>query len=266
MMPAEGGAAGVGPFVDGNPSNDFFGVLPTLDPNGEITGFVRGELLGLWAGYGGGGGGNAIPAGTFPNPNWSFGSDEKGGGGGGGGGGLHIRALGKIVFGAFGTVLAKGGRGATGENVLFLDHIGGSGGSGSGGHVVLESATQIDFTDGDPVSAAVRNWIDAVGGTKVIGPVSSSGPGCLAPCPWSNGGAGGPGVVQLHVPLALYSVAPDLSAGVVIPLAAAGAANPLGEVAAPDPFLLLPTTLLFGQGGDGRAWLGREASNLRPGG
>ncbi len=240
LMPAAGGAAGIGPFVDGDPSNDFFGVEPILRANGELSGFVRGELASLWAGYGGGAGGNAIPASSFPNPNWTFGSDEKGGAGGGGGGALQIRALGKIVFGPQGTIRANGGAGATGENTLFLDHIGGSGGSGSGGHVVLESASGIDFTDGDPLVAPVRNWIESLGGPKIVGTTGASG--CANACQYSNGGRGGPGVIQLHVPLAIFSVAPDPSAGIVIPLAAGAAANPLGEVAAPDPILLLPTS------------------------
>ncbi len=234
LMPAMGGAAGIGPFADGDPANDFFGVKPLFGPGGELTGLLRGELASLWGGYGGGGGGNAIPASQFPNPNWNVGSDEKGGAGGGGGGALEIRALGKIVFGSFGLIRANGGRGATGENTYFLDHIGGSGGSGSGGHVVLESATAIDFTDGDPLTAPLRNWIEAIGGSTVIGPKGGG-----VPCGISHGGSGGPGVVQLHVPLALLPPAANTSAGIVIPLAATAFPNPVGEVAAPDPLVLL---------------------------
>ncbi len=234
LMPASGGAAGIGPFADGDPSNDFFGVQPLFGPRGELAGLVRGELARLWAGYGGGGGGNAIPASTFPNPNWNFASDEKGGAGGGGGGALEIRALGKIVFGSLGLIRANGGRGATGENTYFLDHIGGSGGSGSGGHVLLESATAIDFTDGDPLTAPLRNWIEAVGGSTVIGPKGGG-----IPCGISHGGSGGPGVIQLHVPLAYFPPAANTSAGVVIPLAATAFPNPVGEITEPDPHVLL---------------------------
>jgi hypothetical protein len=206
--PARGGEPNEGAFDDPKPGNDFWGKAPRLDGRGRFAGTVNGELKGLSAGYGGGGGGNAIRTSVFPNPNWNFSSDEKGGPGGGGAGGLHVQALGRIVFGAQGLIVANGGRGATGENTNFLDHIGGTGGSGSGGHVVLESASEIDFTDGGAnAGAQPRDWITAVGQPRRAGPpedvdTCAEAAGC---CPfgcriYSNGGAGGPGVVQLHVP------------------------------------------------------------------
>ena len=194
--PALGGSPGAGPFLDSDPSNDFFGVKPVLNGVGTLIGLTRGELPRLWAGYGGGGGGDAVPSNTFPQNNWKPASDEKGGGGGGGAGALNIRALGKIIFGATGEIRAIGGRGATGENTIFLDHVGGSGGSGSGGHVVLESATQIDFTDeGNAAATPIRDWIDAKGGGTVVGPKGAQA-NTSVPCGISHGGRGGPGVVQ----------------------------------------------------------------------
>src|SRR5262249_58082864 len=125
--------------------NDFCGRKPIVQ-SGALVGLIRGELPDLWAGYGGGGGGNADPFAVFPSPRWNFGSDEKGGGGGGASGGLHIKALGKIVFGTFGTIIAVGGKGGTGENVNFLDHIGGTRGRASRRPRIPEAATPLDLT------------------------------------------------------------------------------------------------------------------------
>jgi hypothetical protein len=234
--PAAGGLPGQGPFVDASDANDFFGVRPLLD-DGTLVGLVRGELPSLWAGYGGGAGGNAGE--VFPNPAWGQGSDEKGGGGGGGAGGLHVKALGRIVFGAGGQIIANGGRGATGENVITLDHIGGTGGSGSGGHVVLESATAVDFTDGgDALGAASRDWILAAGVPLRSGTLENVDPCCERQ---SNGGAGGPGLVQIHVPDTVSPPSSDEEADVRVPLSAAGAANPLDMVSSPPALRLIPT-------------------------
>ena len=190
-----GGTVASGPFVAGGASNDFFGTKAVATA-GNVTSLIRGELPSLWGGYGGGGGGNANPADKFPTPNWTTSSDEKGGAGGGGGGGLHLRALGKIQFGAGGQIRSNGGRGGVGENVQNQDHIGGNGGSGSGGHIVLETASFIDFTDGGAApNTPSRDWISALGGPSVTGPpVTGLAAGI------SVGGAGGPGVIQLHVP------------------------------------------------------------------
>ncbi len=238
--PARGGVTRPGAFVDGQARNDFFGEAPLFGPHGELLGLLRGELPSLWAGYGGGGGGNADPASVFPSPNWNFSRDEKGGAGGGGGGALHVQALGRIVFGLVGEIRSNGGSGAPGENTNFLDHIGGSGGSGSGGHVVLESATQIDFTDGGAnVGALGRDWLSARGGPRITGHPSFVTPGARG---YSNGGAGGPGVLQLHVP------DPTLPPGtnpaktdIVVPLNVAVARNPLDALASPGALALFLT-------------------------
>jgi hypothetical protein len=173
----KGGVISNGPFVDGDDTNDFFGTRAVGTP-GNVTQLIRGELPSLWGGYGGGGGGNADPATVFPTPNWTPLSDEKGGAGGGGGGAIHIRALGSITFGAAGLIKSNGGRGARGESIIGQDFIGGTGGSGSGGHVILETA-----------QAIVSPKVSAVGGSQ-----NPTGGGISA------GGAGGMGVVQLPVP------------------------------------------------------------------
>jgi hypothetical protein len=236
-QPALGGLTGIGPFVDDEPRNDFWGVRPVTFA-GHVT-LMRGELPALWAGAGGGGGGNAIPAGTFPNPSWTIGSDEKGGPGGGGGGSLHVQALGRIVFGAAGTILSNGARGGTGENTNFLDHIGGTGASGSGGHVVLESETQIDFTDGGANDAALpRAWLQALGHAAHQGIQTWVDPCCGEN---STGGAGSAGVVQLHVPDPMAAPLASPGALIRVPLALAAERGPLELVAAPAPIVAYQT-------------------------
>lgn len=257
LIPALGGRAGEGPFLDANEGNDFFGVRP-VSQDGELLELVRGELPSLWAGYGGGGGGNAGK--VYPNPGWSFNSDEKGGGGGGGGGALHIKALGKIVFGAGGNILSNGGRGATGENTGFLDHIGGTGGGGSGGHVVLESATGVDFTDGGTQLGIGNKDFILAGGF----PLNAGAQGYVNECcrTMSNGGAGGPGLVQIHVPDSLQPPRDGSEADIRVPTPALAVANPLDEVSSPPPYILIPS---FGARSKARSkWISIGGADKRP--
>ena len=176
--PAQGGASAQPIFIDGDPTNDFAGIMP--DGQG---GFIVGELDLPTGGRGGGGGGDALPSSSFPTPNWTPASDEKGGAGGGGGG-LGIVFARIIIVGSNGLILCNGGQGALGENTSFLDSIGGNGGGGSGGTIVLR-ALVIDL------SQASDDALSAIGG---LGGVNLSG--ILE----SNGGNGGPGVIQLHTP------------------------------------------------------------------
>ncbi len=206
VSPSRGGQPGNGPFADTDNSNDFFGVLAVSDGMGGVASLVRGEMTRILAGYGGGGAGEAVPFPTFPAPNWNPGSDEKGGPGGGGGGAVHIRSLMDITIGANGELFAKGGRGATGENTLFLDHVGGTGGSASGGHVILEAAGRIIFS-----GAVTGDRIDARGGPTVIGPPADIPQGI------SHGGSGGGGVIQLHVPNPLDPVGNTTSDDIQVP-------------------------------------------------
>jgi hypothetical protein len=259
--PPKGGTLSSGPFVDSPAlSNNFFG-RKALGTPGDVTGQIEGELSRLWGGYGGGGGGDALPSNSFPTPNWTPASDEKGGAGGGGGGALHIRALGRIQFGEAGEILARGGRGAIGENVLVQDHVGGNGGSGSGGHVVLETASVIDFTDdGAGSSANPREWIDARGGPRVTG--VATGAGNL-----SFGGAGGPGVIQLHVPDSLEPPATTaVQSDLVLPLPAllSDPSNPINAVTSPAAEVLIPS---FGSRSAARSdWISIGAAGEKPSG
>lgn len=260
IVPAPGGEPGQGPFVDSSDENDFFGIKPVVDA-GQTVGLIRGELSKLWAGYGGGGGGNAGV--VYPNPNWNFNSDEKGGGGGGGAGALHIKALGKIVFGASGLILSTGGRGATGENTNFLDHVGGTGGGGSGGHVILESATAVDFTDGGTnLAAGTQDFVLSAGPTRNIGTTNYVDNCCIQ---MSNGGAGSGGVVQIHVPKP--TVAPSdsiVSSDIVVPTLALSTSNPIDEVTSPPAYVLIPT---FGARSTARSkWISIGGADKRPSG
>src|SRR6185503_9449932 len=182
----------------------------------------RGELDHVHAGSGGGNGGDSITADSFPPVALVAG---EGGGGGGGGGGLVIRARGSIVFGPRGLILANGGTG--GSTIVGAQQGGGAaGGSGAGGHVILESDERIDFTGGDP-SAEARIKIQAIGGERVL----------QLPVTRGFGGAGGPGVVQLHVPHPERQPE-DAAANVILPLDALDEPDPLGAMCTPRPFLL----------------------------
>jgi hypothetical protein len=250
-----GGPKGVGPFTDGATNTDFFGTRATV-AGGLVVNLVRGELPRLWAGYGGGGGGNANPATVFPTPSWTPASDEKGGAGGGGGGGVHIRALGPIVFGASGVIRSNGGRGARGESILNQDRVGGSGGSGSGGHIVLETAAYVDFTDGGAnPGLGTRDWLAARGGPTI----ARSSSGSNEP---SEGGAGGPGVIQIHVPD--VTTALNGNPDVVLPTAGYAASNPLDFVASPPAILAIPN---FSSKSMARSqWVSVGAAEQKPGG
>ena len=180
--PARGGAPGAALFRDEDDENDFFGLA--LDPAGEL---IVGELKTLWAGAGGGAGGDAIPANEFPHPLWSPGTDEKGAGGGGGAGGIRIQALERIrIAGAGAHIRAEGGRGGAGENVIFNDRIAGGSGGGSGGHIVIETST-LDLS---------TSWVDCLQARGGRG-----GRGANDNFDATNaGGDGGPGRIQIHVP------------------------------------------------------------------
>lgn len=245
LSPAPGGAVSTGPFADGNPANDFFGLsantqvailadgtAPVLLSQGEI---MTGELNDLHAGYGAGGGGDSLRGPGFPTPDWTVSKDLKGGGGGAGGGAIRLRALGPIRFiGQRSLLFCKGGIGGYGETQL-----GGYGGSGSGGHVMLESATRVSFELPPlldrPPGQRRHVFIDARG---VMG---KTGPAGLV----SQGGEGGPGVIQLHVPDAVSPPHESITlSDVILPVGTieelnAGDANALVEVMRPAGVQLL---------------------------
>jgi len=207
--PPKGGAVNPIPFVDGDPANDFWG--RKLDAaSGQI---VLGELATPRSGVGGGAGGDSISSATFPStpfgPPYQF---DKKGAAGGGGGGLVVIVSRQITIGAAGAVVADGGDGSTGENVLGFDHIAGSSGGGSGGMILLEAE---DFD----LSAAGANALSARGGIGGIGKTTAE--------PLSKGGNGGPGLIQLHVRDAAQHLALPASTG-------------LDALSAPNAHVLLP--------------------------
>ncbi len=228
MPPPNGGLPGPGPFLDGDPGNDFFGKRGVFVA-GELVDIVPGELAIPWAGAGGGAGGDSVNASVFPTVPFALPYiDKKGAGAGGGGGQVRIIALGRIVFGPGGRIVCDGGIGNVGESASFGVMVGGSSGGGSGGHVILESATQIDFTDGG--GDLVAEYVSARGGL--------GGPG-KSPEGWSTGGNGGPGVIQLHVPEADPAQAVGFGPGAAIRLPAS--ATDLSDVTAPAGVVLIPT-------------------------
>ncbi len=149
------------PFKDDHEDNNFYGTLITSA--GEL---ILGELEHVWAGTGGGGGGDAaqVTNDGFPRIPFQTGGDEKGAGGGGGGGGISILAIGAITVEEEGRIVADGGHGGGGENVLYFDRMGGGSGGGSGGHIVLSSASYIDVKGS--ASNAGTGYRDANNGHK----------------------------------------------------------------------------------------------------
>lgn len=223
-VPALGGAPGIGVFEDTNPDNDFFGAR--WDPLTQTV--VAGELLLPMAGSGGGAGGDSIRENVFPQIPWAL-QDEMRGAGGGGGGGLVMIATREFEVGPEGSLSVDGGAGGRGEQVDDSPSpggpvvppplgpqasIGGCGGGGSGGMLMVQ-ATRFDF------SQAVGEALSARGGAGGI----TGDAGVAVPA----GGAGGPGLIQLHAWNAQSIVLPD---GVSI-----------DDLSAPNAKVLLPLAL-----------------------
>ncbi len=231
------GAAGTSPFTDGDTSNDFYG--RRFDPSNEI--FIEGEMTAPWAGSGGGAGGdlqwlarnnNGDPdmlmwldlSDMWPDPLFPYGLPTidyfKGAPGGGGGGQLQIQAVGPIILRANSSLRANGGMGHGGENILSMGtQVSGSGG-GSGGHIILQSATGLDMDEielgggGNIANMPEADIIQAIGGRRgwamsqlnpdatVTGDANALRNGWDGNSQFmvGRGGAGGNGVIQIHVP------------------------------------------------------------------
>jgi len=228
------GAEGPSPFsTDGTWMNDFFG-----DRLDSVSGVVTtGEILVPLAGAGGGASGDsqvitrehlgagvyASTADRFPDRPFRTYTNyyRKGAPGGGGGGQLQIQAIGPIKIGAAGKLNASGGIGMGGESTIYTyATISGSGG-GSGGHIILQSATEIDFTQlnfgaGTTIGELTpTDSIQAFGGRRgwsgawVKTETRPSGGNF-----WDGnqtfmagrGGAGGNGIIQIHVPDPLNNI------------------------------------------------------------
>jgi hypothetical protein len=94
--------------------------------------------------------------------------------------------------------------------------------------VILESGERIDFTEGNPHRPR-RSWIEARGGARRAAPGT----------PEIYGGAGGPGVVQLHVPHPERAPG-DPESRLELPLDALDQPDPLASIASPRPYVLYP--------------------------
>jgi hypothetical protein len=210
-LPAKGGQPGPGAFFDADPTNDFFG--QKRDP---ATGtLITGELALPRPGSGGGAGGDSIPSDVFPTIPFAPIYIDKKGASAGGGGGLVVLISASISLDAGGAIHVDGGDGATGENLLGLDHLGGSSGGGSGGMLIL----QADLVDLSNAGADALRAIGGIGG-------ADDGMG-FAPASLSGGGNGGPGLIQIHVA--------DAAQDLLLPTALG-----LSALSAPDAHVLLP--------------------------
>jgi hypothetical protein len=172
---------------------------------------------------------------SFPEPAFPNGAIDvyrKGAPGGGGGGQVMVLSIGDIVIGAEGKILARGGNGMGGESIGWTyGQVSGSGGA-SGGHIVLSTASKLDISavdildddhlgdlnwtiqDNDyyeiPITGAFFTEIlNAVGGRRgwamsQVNKIDIDGSGLRDDgndtYAIGRGGAGGNGVVQIHVP------------------------------------------------------------------
>ncbi|MEW6744330.1 MAG: hypothetical protein AB1486_16370 [Planctomycetota bacterium] len=175
-----GGTAGDPVFADTIADNDFIG--------------LKGEYRSSFGGQGGGGGGSRLDsyhcaafAGGLPVTVM----DARGGGGGGGGGVLEIRCLGNIMLHYTATnrsyprVSAVGGNGGYGEQPTISDR-GGAGGGGAGGLLRFIALGELLLLDDLPAESRFEA-IHVEGG---------KGGGLFG----YEGGAGGPGLVQVELP------------------------------------------------------------------
>lgn len=293
----DAGTGGASVFTDSTASNNFFGQRYFWDGTAGVQPVLtEGELLTPWAGSGGGASGDGqrvlrldldgdmqldpLPI-FFPDAVFPYGSTTdywRGAPGGGGGGQVQILAVGQIVLGAAGRIKANGGAGNSGEST---DESGGGGettqisgsGGGSGGHVILQSATGVNLsaidvgTAGNPSNPATffnntlqADVVQAIGGRR--GWAASSLAANLAGAPGSfdgnstfmigRGGAGASGLIQIHVPDPVNDLTfePQNDAAFKQYVTAVNAANPvisdrldqvLGLYGEPQPFALVPT-------------------------
>ncbi len=207
----------------GNPGPLAF---PDSDPENNFV-FGTGEVRTLFGGQGGGGGGSRSEGLSQVCKNVIFTQlklpftvlDSKGGGGGGGGGAIMFQALGTLTLaGPKCLITAKGGAGA-GSELVGDSSRGGAGGGGSGGAIILQSATNViandptlGGTNGNFSVSGVPVVLDVSGGCGVDATILSSSSaggttgGDTSVIQVGDGGIGGPGIVQIHVPAG----APDM--------------------------------------------------------
>jgi len=190
------GEPGPAVFPDEDMTNNFIG------PGGEIN-VLQGS-------QGGGGAGSLTEGLTWECKELVFDVwglpltllDSRGGSGGGGGGAILIQALGTITFaGTQAMIMASAGKGAGGENTG-KSNRGGGGGGGAGGTVILQAGVNV-FLDDSSLPSGV---IDVSGGCGDLAEIinSSNGRGVSGGdarvLQFGDGGPGGPGLVQIHIP------------------------------------------------------------------
>ncbi|QDU67020.1 IPT/TIG domain-containing protein [Engelhardtia mirabilis] len=235
LMPPQPGANGPSVFVDGDPSNDFWGLLyepgDPADPADDLI--VIGELPQPWAGAGGGGGGDSIKASSWPPPTLVPSDNKRAAGGGSGGGQLQLQVLGDIVLGAQAQLVANGGDGAEGESTSGTNQVGGAGGGGSGGHLILQALGRLDL------SATTGVVLEAIGGQGGIG--KGDGDNDPPDVAQSSGGDGGAGVIQVHLP-DFAEFDPQSGAGhVILPSPGGDVAAAIAGISAPNAWQLYPS-------------------------
>jgi hypothetical protein len=236
---AYGGHMGPQPFYnpDGDAQDfedDFYGVMlrnydgDLSDPDPEARPrLVVGELPSVWAGAGGGAGGDASRTESYPPLAFVYSNEDKGCGGGGGGGSLTILALGDVTFGPNAKLNVSGGFGSGGENTAGTNRIGGGSGGGSGGHLIIQTSGKIDLRNlptnwnalNDTPPIVVKGGQGGAGAGDVGGANNgetqptkdavhdgNTNPFSFDACGGAQnvpkdcaGGDGGPGIIQFHV-------------------------------------------------------------------
>ncbi|MFK5955253.1 MAG: hypothetical protein QM477_02275 [Planctomycetota bacterium] len=259
----DGGIAGRSVFTDGQTSNNFWGHRYFWDGTaGVAPTLVTGELSAPYAGSGGGASGDIQTMFRFdldgdlypdtlnmlfPDPNFAgvgyTARYFRGAPGGGGGGQVQLLCLGPITLGPAAILKVNGGSGQGGQSsrdggdLATTSQVSGSGG-GSGGHLILHSASGLNLsqipvgTAGNPAVPATffanitnSHLIQAIGGrrgwagSRFVSPTNGfnetdddtgfSGDGendGNSTYMIGRGGAGASGLIQIHVPNPLQDI------------------------------------------------------------
>ena len=319
----DGGRGGVSVFSSVDPefgtANDFYGERFFWDGTGASPATVTGELLAPYAGSGGGGSGDLqtllryindgldqpLPLSLhYPDTAFPHGNTQRyfrGAGGGGGGGQIQIHVIGHIILGSSAVLKVNGGNGAGGDSTSggSLDgsttQVSGSGG-GSGGHLILSSASGLNLSainvglPGVPSNPntffanTIPNYVmQAIGGrrgwsaSKLAAnfPASENAPNNYdgnGSFQAGRGGAGASGVIQIHIPDPIADIAyhGDVDAAFKQYVTLENLGNPvvsdrqdqvLALYAMPVPFTLMP--FFSPQSQVQSVWIDTGLANLR---
>jgi len=166
-----GGHVGTSPFESTSTTlDDFFGTKRAAFGTAQEQ-LVVGELASPWGGAGGGAGGDATKASSYPPSTLINADQDKGAGGGGGAGAITLMALGNVVIEGIGSVTAIGGHGSGGENTSGVNRSGGGSGGGAGGDLIIMAGGGVNLSSallggeaGGTVSQQLFQAINARGG------------------------------------------------------------------------------------------------------